>query len=406
MNPNEYNAIVIQINMTDLISGLSNQVFGPQNRYNEGRIASQAGGIVESLIVYTMPPGLDPDTRLSVLSFMTGYGRSEDDIPSKWASWTLTYLCCCFPEFKDQIIRQNAREYKFEMLPKTYINAVKEAIMTAQEIEGSATADEKYSKAVARIVKPSRFPDIDHNDLNFPPVLAAAAIVEPIYGYASLLLFLCGKKITDKNMVTITERRPQNLIDTYSIDEDAAYPLIGEGKMESTAHQMVHQAWITYAAARIAIMTEIAAFGAGQTLPQRVVHTVTKLLEYSGMQPAFFIHRFLQAFPEAATYSCIRPSLNAYASSIREVASAAAHLQPYYKLIHGDGTRAFHRNSIMALSACAIAYEKYTSPSMRNFVLGEGANAALAMFDGEAISRGHQTLQSLTFVSETHQSAE
>jgi len=50
----------------------------------------------------------------------------------------------------------------------------------------------------------------------------------------------------------------------------------------------------------------------------------------------------------------------------------------------------------LTLSACATAYKKYTTPSMRNFTLGEGATKAVNMYDAEAVRKGHTTLQGLT----------
>jgi hypothetical protein len=128
------------------------------------------------------------------------------------------------------------------------------------------------------------------------------------------------------------------------------------------------------------------------------VYTMAKMIEFAGMQQATFIHEFLQAMPQSVNYSCIRPSFNAYTISLREVAETPSYLQPFFKVIHGERTRAFHRNSILTLSACATAYKKYTTPSMKNFNLGEGATQAVNMYDAEAVRRGHSTLQGLATV--------
>jgi hypothetical protein len=183
------------------------------------------------------------------------------------------------------------------------------------------------------------------------------------------------------------------LRDRFGIKESSLNDLLNKSKMGFDAHTNIHQAWITYADARKAILTKFAAFSSEPSLPQRVVYTVFKMIEYSGMQSAYFISHFLQAMPLCATYSCVRPALQAYISSVREVAAAPAHLQPYYKVIHGDSTRAFHRNTIFVLAACAIAYEKYTSSSMANFSLGEETTAAVNLFDAEAVRHGHHTIQ-------------
>lgn len=380
----------------DLVYNLGDQVFGAQKRLAEGQYRSQAEGIIEKLPIYTWPSGVSNDDKLAVLAYLTAFGQTEDDSPRAWSCWAFSYLVLCFPEFQQAIGRINSREYEFVKLPVEYIHFIVQVSHRAEEREGSGE-DREYNQMASQIPVLANFPDVRPSATSYPPELAACELVTAVYGYAALIIYLCGKKINEKNSVAITDKRPQNLIDTYKIDEQAAYILKGEGAMSSAAHAFVNQAWVTHAAVRAGIITEVATFAGGATLPQRVVYTVAKMLENSGMQPAYFIHRFLQAFPRCASYSCIRPALNAYASSIREVAAAPPHIQPYYKLIQGEGTRAFHRNSILMLSSCAVAYEKYTSPSMRNFNLGEGATIALAMFDAEATRNGHPTLQSLTF---------
>jgi hypothetical protein len=389
----------------DPTQGLGEQVFGPGNRFSEGRILSQAEGIIEKLTIYTWPSGVTQDDKLSLLAFLPAYGKSEDKRPSAWATWMFTYLVLCFPEFQAAIARENSREFTFVKLPATYVQAMVAICREAEEAEGSEPNSE-YTDLLHKLPDMLKFPEIAKEAEYLAPNLAAGQTIPVIYGYASLLIFLAGKKINEKNSITISDKRPQNLINAHGIDEDAAYCLNGDGRLGPDSYGPLNQAWSTHAGARVAIITEVAAFVAGSTQPQRVVRTVSKLLEYSGMQPATFIHKFLQAIPEAATFSCIRPSLHAYVSSVREVAAAPAHLQPLYKVIHGESTRAFHRNSILVLAACAVAYEKYTAPSMKNFSLGEGATSALQMFDAEAVRKGLPTLQVLTFSADKEASAD
>lgn len=388
----------------DPTGGLSNQVFGTSNRFSEGQMTSRAEGIVRKLTIYTWPKGTSDDDMLSVLSFLMAYGQSEDDRPSAWATWVFTFCNLCFPEFQDAITK-TSREYTFAPLPAAFIAKILELCEMAENVDGS-DAGSDYALAAKNVPKVPKFPDMNHSAETLAPNFAAGQLIPVVYGYAALLMFLAGKKINEKNMVTISEKRPQNLIDAYSINEEAQYALTGEGKMSTSAYAGINQAWVTHAGARIAIISEVASFGSGSTLAQRVVHTITKMSENSGMNPAYYIHRFLLAFPEAQTFSCVRPSLQAYVTSIREVAAAPSHIQPYYKLIYGDGTRAFHRNSLKLLAACGIAYEKQTSPSMKNFELGEGANAAIAMYDAEAISRNLPTIGSLTFAAEKKTTAD
>lgn len=376
-------------------ANLSHQIFGPGLRTGDGGLRSQAEGIVEKLVVYHWPDAkLSDDAKLSLLSFFTAYGRSESVSPSSWATWAFSYLTLSFPDFQDRAKVENDREYAFKPLPTAYVQAMVELASAAEDYDD--TAPNLYSDAVRNVPVLTGLPEIAKTPEFFPPDLAATATIQSVYGYAALILFLAGKKINEKNATTITERRPGNLRDAYNIPEPATFALLGDGKMGSNAHSYISQAWITYSHMRVAIISEVARFQEGVSLAQRVVYTIVKMMEYSGMQQATFIHEFLQALPQCVNYSCIRPSLNAYTTSLREVAAAPGYLQPYYKIIHGERTRAFHRNSILTLSACATAYKKYTTPSMRNFTLGEGATQAVNMYDAEAVRKGHSTLQGLT----------
>jgi len=376
---------------------LSDNVFGLSDRHPDTGMKSQAEGLVEKQLIFTRPKTRrSTDEYLAILSALTYHGRSEDERPSSWACWTLSYLGIAFPEFVTAIRQTNEREYEFKPLPDKYCDQVLLALSTAAEIESTVDGGlEEYKDAVASIVPPSEFPDMVYSDDLFVPEYAACATIPVVYGYAGLLTYLAGKKINEKNVTTITERRPQNLIDTYKIAEEASLVLTGEGKMGGTAHTYVNQVWVSQDSARRAILTEIAAFNAGTSLAQRVVYTVTKLLENSGMGQATYIHRFLKAMPHAVEFSCVASAISAYAQSLVEVAKQPAYLQPYYKVINGDRTRVFHRNAILPLAACAITYETHTNRTMGNFTLAEGSSKAVAMFDAEASRKGYLTIMGL-----------
>nr|WKE35277.1 hypothetical protein [Plasmopara viticola lesion associated mononegaambi virus 6] len=381
------------------MNALASQIFDPKNRFVEGRILSGSEGIIETLPIYTWPKNIKDEDRLSFLSYLTAFGLSEDESPTKWATWMYSYICMCFDNMPELIRREGGREYKFEQMPVSTIKTIVDMRNSALTFDGSGE-NREYETLLASLKFPAHFPTVAKSLDIFPETLAGCANVAAIYGYCGLLIFMAGKKINHKNVTTISERRPQNIVDTYGLVEENSYFLTGEGKMQQTAHTMCNLAWVTYAFARRAIITDVAAFASGNSLPQRVVYTISKLLENVGMQSAYYIHRFLQAFPQATEYTCIRPSLSVYAASVREVAKADSRVQPYYKVIHGDLTRAFHRNGLLTLAACAISFEKMTSPSMRNFTLGEGATAAVNMFDAEASNKHDPTLSEFTNVIE------
>lgn len=376
---------------------LSDNVFGLSDRHPDTGMKSQAEGLVEKQLIFIRPKVKKTTAEyLSILSAFSYHGRSEDERPSAWACWSLSYLCIAFPEFVATIRQTNEREYEFRPLPESYCSQVLQALEAAASIESAADGEmDKYKAAVDAITPPSEIPDMIYLDDLFVPEYAACATIPVVYGFAGLLIYLAGKKINEKNLTTVTERRPQNLIDTYKIAEEASLFLTGEGQMGSTAHAFVNQVWVSQDSARRAILTEVAAFNAGTSLAQRVVYTVTKLLENAGMGQATYIHRFLKAMPHAVEFSCVASAISAYAQSLVEVARQPTYIQPYYKVINGDRTRVFHRNAILPLAACAITYETHTNRTMGNFTLAEGSSKAVAMFDAEAARRGHMTIMGL-----------
>lgn len=255
---------------------LSSQIFDPKNRFVEGRHLSDSDGLISALTIYTWPAsGLTNDDKLSFLSYLTAFGRSDDSSPTKWATWMYTFVVLCFPNMQKHIKSEGNREYQFETLSEELIRKVLD-LQTEALTNEEDDISQRYLEILNTITFPTKFPSLIRSVENFPDTLAAGATIPVVYGYCSLLIFLSGKKINERNVSSISERRPQNLIDSYSISDDAAYCLTGNGKMGSTAHKMVNQAWVTYSPARIAIITEVASFGMGATLPQRVLHTFRK----------------------------------------------------------------------------------------------------------------------------------
>jgi len=380
-----------------VLGHLGNAIFSSSARVAEGRTQAQAAGLFIPLIIYNMPKGYDVEKTLAFLSMYAAFGKSDSESQRAWSNWTFSYLVTCFPEWIKLIESSASREVEFKPFPVEFVDALINLSYAAEDIEEGAT--DQYVQMVKSIPVPKYIPELELSVDNFHPDHALCKSEHIINGFGSLLIFLCGKRITSNNAVTITKKRPMNLINALRIREEDAYILLGEGRMGGMAHAMVHQAWTNHSPVRSAIIKEVAKFGNSAASPaQRQYAIVTRLLEYSGMQPAYFINNFLEVVEDATEYPSLKPAIKAYLTSLREVAAAPRQEQPYYKLIHGEGTRAFHRASILPLSACAIAYEKYKSQSMANFELGEGAAAAVAMFDQEARARGGMTLQDLSVV--------
>lgn len=55
----------------------------------------------------------------------------------------------------------------------------------------------------------------------------------------------------------------------------------------------------------------------------------------------------------------------------------------------GDSTSIFHRDAIMLLAACTVAWKRRTIPPLKRFDVGDGADEAVAAFEQEAIEKWH-----------------
>lgn len=380
--------------LTNLLS-VGNGIFTPSIKPPSANQLSRLSGITKKLTVYTWPSNQNysANDKLIVLAFLSPFIRSKSESISQWSTWMFSYIFLCFDSLPDMLLQRNSSEYDIKTLPKSLIVSILKIndIIVNEDVSEDLSLD-RYCTAVSELSFPLDFPDIEKSIEIFPENLAASRIIPSIYGFCSLLIFLCGKQINEKNLSTITEARPQNLIDTYSIHEQSVYILKSPNVHSLLSAQMCNKSWNYHYPMRKLIISEVSRFSAGETLPCRVVYTVSKLLEYVGMQQAFYIHKFLLANPQCKDYVCLKSALAAYTSSLTQLRQEEPHIIPYFKVIHADMTKIFHRNSILPLAAVAINYELRNNRSISNYNLGPGMTAAMDMFYQEAKSRGDMNL--------------
>jgi len=374
--------------ISDDVTNLGSKIFSSSNALLESTRNSNAHGITEEVVIYKWPVGFAQSNRLKLLTLFTACGKSTDLSHSKWQTWVLSFCVLCFSELEIPIRGAGNREIVFKPLPPTVLStglALFEAMGEAEEEDDSALVS-----ARSNLVFPDKFPSIEATSDFLHTDLLLCETIPAIYGYNSLLLFMAGKRMNELNQRAVSEARPDAIIRTYRA-EGAAYILTGAGKIDPRNYPWINLCWTKSQAAKKAIFTEVAAFAKSATQAQAVTYTTVKMLEFVGMQPAYYIHKFLIAVPWCSNISVVRPAINKYQESLREVARAPAYLQPYYKVIYGESTKAFHRQALLPLTACAIAYERIINPTLANYTLGEGADAAVNSFDAEARQKGFST---------------
>jgi hypothetical protein len=190
-----------------------------------------------------------------------------------------------------------------------------------------------------------------------------------IYGYFSLILFLAGKTITEVNRAAIVEKRPKAIEGKYF--SSAAVPcLSGALRLSNRAHSEVHSAFTAMSHMRELVFTEVAKFSVTKNNYEvEVVATTTRLMAYAGMQHVIMINKFLDANEVAFKIPMLQPALRSYVLSLKHLQTEKEVVRPFFKLIHGDTTRAFNRKDVEPLLVVAVMEELKTNDTLSNFAL-------------------------------------
>jgi len=235
----------------------------------------------------------------------------------------------------------------------------------------------------ARMEAHTHFPVLDGlpevTSANMRPDWELSTQVEAIYGYVSLILFLAGKNINDKNRGAITIKRPNAIERKYGMGSVPC--LTGDLKLSNSAHVGINLAFTAMHHARSEVFKEVAKFSHETgDIGVEVAATTTRLMAYAGMQHVVLIDKYLSATPHAERYPVLASSLVAYAASLKELADTPVDQRPYFKLIKGDTTRAFNRKDVEALLVVAITTEMDTNPTLVNYNLPENSDEIVTAY--------------------------
>lgn len=322
-------------------------------------------GMKRSITVFHWPSNITNAEKKDVQASMTLIGKSSQERIVAWQTWILTYSCLCFPALASMIRGDPSGEYQVIPLPSSFIASCKSA---SAELDADDTAQ----------------PIID-----FPPefpVTNARMTVEVwncgtiygIYGYYALVVYLMGKRVDPTSPEMITTKRPQNIIDRFHC-ASVAYVLTGQGRMGSVAHKSITIAWSVSDAARKIIVREFSTLFTIDDVAVQIVKLMFGMLEYSGMQPAAFIHNLISAHEWVADeIPMIRPAYDLYVESVRAYAELDVSLRPYIKLYYGDNIRIFHSKSLSDLTSIAVFWLKQHTPSMERYTAPGGEKAIRA----------------------------
>jgi hypothetical protein len=342
---------------------------------NHGTPAAPATTVASPLIrkvaVYTLPADRAGETTVSQAFhlFLMWAGTSEDTDRVLWQNYVATLVCTSFPTIRagvmqsavfEERILSNAMVDKICQWYEDYLVVTSDDSDMEEDLRATCKTDLEATIIDLKVPRGKLVYDIN---------MADTLSIEAIYGHISLVLFIAGKTITDANRAAITQKRP-GAIERKYFNGRIVGPLQGSLRLSATAHVAIHTVFVTLTHLRRETFIQVAQFNAAHGDPVLdVVTTTTRLMRFSGMQQAVLINNFLDAHEEAFAMPFLIPAIKAYLASIKDMNAAPVEQRPYYKLIHGDSTRAFNRNDLMNLVVVAVAEARETNPTLQQYAI-------------------------------------
>jgi hypothetical protein len=328
---------------------------------------SGLGGLTTKSTIYVWPRDVTDKDKRDILSVFPVIGKGTTDRVAAWQVFALTLSCLCFPALEEKIKATGSADYLFSPLPAQFCQGVRDLVEQIQ-------------------LDPSR--ELPVPELPLAPLTPALYSAEywncgtvlGIYSYYALVTHLMGKRVDQETRDAITVRRPGNLIDKFSAGS-ASYILTGDGRMSDEAHLGINSAWGVANSARKPIIKAFCVLRAADDLPSRILFTMFGMLEYSGMQPAVFIHNLLTICPWViADLPALRPAYDVYKESVVAFATADPEFRPYLKLYYGDSSQIFHAKTLVDLIALAVEVMVPNNPTLAGYKApgGDKAKAAFA----------------------------
>lgn len=321
------------------------------------------GEIHRQIIIYTLPDNAEPAMVKAIAAVLMLHGRSTSLKIDQWQTWTLTFLCVCFPQFRDLFKTEHMVEYKLTSIPDSFLKGVIDMARTVvSDPDTSVKAPTLAELPTTLQLMTKDFYECGTEDGR--------------YCYFALVVHLMGKQ----TRTVRTEQRPEKLMETFS-NKDIAYVMTGNGRMSDHAHLAVHNAWSSMDHPRQVFIRHFCKYRGNTDRSVRMVFLMFGMLEYSGMQSAVFINSFLNACPWVISdVPLLAPAFSFYRESVIAFSKAEAEFRPYIKLYHGNSSQIFHSKSLQDLNAVAVMWLSATVPSMKDYQIpgGETAKTAFA----------------------------
>lgn len=335
--------------------------------------------IRSSVRVYHLPGDATNADRRVMLTILTLCGRSDDDRPTAWQTFVISYALICFPELVEMMKADSSLvDYDLAVIDRATVDASRQAIV--------AQADEtQRGKVFADL--PPEFPSVS---LIAPTAaLVQASEIEGLYAYYAMMVFTIGKPITPENMPALTKNRPSALIRRRNLQK-CEFILTGDGRPTNANYSRIQGGWIRSTRPRILIVMHHAQLVASPNKSE-MLDTLTvnmEMLRNAGQTFMFHVHELLIACPWCIELPALRSAFYHYAKMVRTIHSQPAWFQPYYKLAYQDTTKDVRRKEIAALIAVGSFYAAQTRKTMAQYRIDKDMFVVIRAFVELAKTKG------------------
>ena len=323
-----------------------------QNRLYPQPVANlpSLGGLRRQIIIYTLPDNTKPAMVKAIAAVLMLHGRSTSLEIDQWQTWTLTFLCVCFPHFRDRFTTAKMAEYKLTSIPDSFLKGV---IDMARTVASDPDASVK-APTLAELPTTLQLMTKDFYE---------CGTLDGVYCYFAMVVHLMGKQ----TRAVMMERLAEKLMETFS-SKGIAYVITGNGRMSDHAHLAVHKAWSSMDHPRQIFILDFCKSRWNTERAVMMVFHMFGMLEYSGMQSAVLINSFLCACPWVIRdVPLLVPAFAFYKESVIAFSKAEAEFRPYIKLYHGNSSQIFHSKSLEDLNAVAVMWLSATVPFLKDY---------------------------------------
>lgn len=314
--------------------------------------------ITDKIVVYYPGPSVTATQRRMIMLALTLCGRCQDDRPTCWQTFVLSWSVAVFPELLDSYKNDGKTvDYEFQEYSLSFLTEVEEVLR--------AQADEERAGKVP-LTFPPHLPNA--NQVLMTPDLVNAGKLEGLYSYYAMLVYIMGKSIGSENVSSVSSQRPLALIRKRQLYQ-CEYILIGDGKPSSDNYRYIQSGWVRSTRPRVVTVKHLARLNAAEDRSEFLdgICVNMDMLRNSGQNYIYYIHELLTACKWCLEIPALAASYYHYVKIVKTLASTERWFQPYYKLAFQDTTKVVRRKDIEPLIGVAIFFAAQTKKTMSQY---------------------------------------